>query len=149
MHQVWSKSIEGCWFSSIHKDVTERRTDGSVTISLRNFVGEEIIKQTNKQISFYIHVCKKKNIEQWLPISLWQDYLPWIYLQNKTHFMNTFYCNFPTKLYMYVFWHWVNDNKWTYHLFDDKLSSAISFWLQNCYAWCDIFIDWGNYILVV
>jgi hypothetical protein len=30
--------------------------DGSVTISLRNFVGEGIIKQTNKQISFYIHV---------------------------------------------------------------------------------------------
>jgi hypothetical protein len=102
----------------------------------------------NDEVHF-IHVCKKKNIEQWLPISLWQDYLPWIYLQNKTHFMNTFYCNFPTKLYMYVFWHWVNDNKWTYHLFDDKLSSAISFWLQNCYAWCDIFIDWGNYILVV
>jgi hypothetical protein len=33
--------------SSVHKDVTEGRTDGrkdgSVTISLRNFVGEEII----------------------------------------------------------------------------------------------------------
>jgi hypothetical protein len=22
MYQVWSKSIEGCWFSSVHKDVT-------------------------------------------------------------------------------------------------------------------------------
>ena len=32
MYQVWSKSIEG-------------RTDGSITISLRNIVGEGIIKQ--------------------------------------------------------------------------------------------------------
>jgi hypothetical protein len=30
--------------SSVHKDVMERRTDGSVSISLRNFVGEGIIK---------------------------------------------------------------------------------------------------------
>jgi len=26
MYQVWSKSIEGCWFYSVHKDVTEGRT---------------------------------------------------------------------------------------------------------------------------
>jgi hypothetical protein len=29
--------------SSVHKDVTEERTDGSITISLHNFVGEGII----------------------------------------------------------------------------------------------------------
>jgi hypothetical protein len=29
--------------SSVHKDVTEEWTDGSVTISLHNFVGEGII----------------------------------------------------------------------------------------------------------
>jgi hypothetical protein len=38
--------------SSVHKDVTEGRTDGrkdgSVTISLRNFVGEEIINSLPK-----------------------------------------------------------------------------------------------------
>jgi hypothetical protein len=45
MYQVWSKSIETCCFSSVHKDAMEERTDGSVTISLRNFVGEGIIKQ--------------------------------------------------------------------------------------------------------
>ena len=28
MYQFWSKSIEGCRFQSIHKDVTEERTDG-------------------------------------------------------------------------------------------------------------------------
>ena len=46
MYQVWSKSIEDV-DSSLHKDVMEGRTegrmDGSVTISLRNFVGEGII----------------------------------------------------------------------------------------------------------
>jgi hypothetical protein len=45
MYQVWSKSIERCCFSSVHKDAMEERTDVSVTISLRNFVGEGIIKQ--------------------------------------------------------------------------------------------------------
>jgi hypothetical protein len=43
------KSIEGCWSQSVHKDVTEGRTDGrkdgSVIISLPNFVGEGIVKQ--------------------------------------------------------------------------------------------------------
>jgi hypothetical protein len=28
MYLVWSKSIEGCWFSNVHKNVTEGRTDG-------------------------------------------------------------------------------------------------------------------------
>jgi len=32
----------------VHKDVTEGRTDGSVTISLRNFVGEGITKRGNQ-----------------------------------------------------------------------------------------------------
>ena len=31
--------------SSVYKDVTEGRTDGSITISLRNFVGEGIKKK--------------------------------------------------------------------------------------------------------
>jgi len=54
MFQVWSKSIEGCWFYSVHKDVTEEPTDGRTDerkdgrtvalLSLRNFVGEGIIK---------------------------------------------------------------------------------------------------------
>ena len=64
MYQVWSKFIEGCRSYSVHKDVTEGRkdgrtegrkegrkegrtdgrTDGNVTLSLRNFVGEGIIK---------------------------------------------------------------------------------------------------------
>ena len=42
MYQVWSKSID----TSVHRDVTDERkdgrTDGSVTISLCNFVGKGI-----------------------------------------------------------------------------------------------------------
>ena len=48
MYQVWSKSIEGCWFYSVHKDGTEGRTDGNVTISLRNFVGEGVKSAQSK-----------------------------------------------------------------------------------------------------
>jgi hypothetical protein len=48
MYQVWSKSIEECCFSSVHKDVTEGWTDGSVTISLHNFVGEGITNDLAK-----------------------------------------------------------------------------------------------------
>jgi hypothetical protein len=40
---------------SVHKDVMEGRTDGSVIISLRNFVGDRIIKQqwTIEEISIF------------------------------------------------------------------------------------------------
>ena len=44
MYQVWSKSIEG-----LRKDGRkDGKMDGSVTISIRNFVGEGIIKLRNR-----------------------------------------------------------------------------------------------------
>jgi len=44
--------------SSVHKDVTEGRTDGSVTISLRNFVGEGIKTDTIKYDNRLLRVSK-------------------------------------------------------------------------------------------
>ena len=72
MYQAWSKSIEGCWFYSAHKDVTEERTEGSVTISLRNFIGERI-----KSFRDIIYVYE---------VSLYKPWLPHILNNNKQYF---------------------------------------------------------------
>jgi hypothetical protein len=59
MYQVWSKSIEGCY----------GRTDGSITISLRNFVGEVIkIGSHMSVVSLYCktrkYLCSDEHSEE-------------------------------------------------------------------------------------
>jgi hypothetical protein len=53
MYQVWSKSIEGCLFWSVHKDVTEGRNEGRVTISHCNLIGKGITMILQSNLSMW------------------------------------------------------------------------------------------------
>ena len=57
--------------SSIHKDVTEGRTDNSITISLHNFVGEGIITYT-------IHL--QKDDHDFCPMIPSQSFVSWFHI---------------------------------------------------------------------
>jgi hypothetical protein len=55
---------------SVHKDVTDGRTDGSVTISFRNFVGEGIKSSSNDT-----SLNRKPLYEKYILISLYHVYV--------------------------------------------------------------------------